>query len=239
MRKTALVTGATRGIGRAIAATVFQSGFDLLVTARSHDDLSTLSDELKHEVPEGTIHVVAADLSLIEDVKRVAGHCMRLFSTLDLLVNNAGTALSKPIGDYSVEEWNRVMNLNARAPFFLIQELLPALGQSKQAKIINVGSVVSKKGYTHQALYAASKHALYGLTKSLARELHEKGIQTHTVMPGGVETEMIRSMRPDIKENELISPKEVAEVVRFLINMHGNAAIDEISIRRSSKEPWS
>jgi 3-oxoacyl-[acyl-carrier protein] reductase len=103
---------------------------------------------------------------------------------------------------------------------------------------VNIASVVAVKGYVNQGAYTASKHALLGFTKVLARELHREGIRVHVISPGGVATDLIPSMRPDIPPETLIQPEEIAEIVWFLLSHRGNAVIDEVNVRRISNEPW-
>ena len=236
--RTALVTGASRGIGRSIAVRLAREGYNLLITGRSEQGLRGTEDAVRSEAAEVRIELLSADIARPETPGLLRTAVESKFAGLDVLVNNAGTACSGSFGSYSLEEWETVMNLNARAPFLLMQEFLPLLEQASPGYIINIGSVVSKKGYADQALYAASKHALLGLTKSAARDLAPRGIRVHAVLPGGVDTDMVRSVRPDIDGSEMISPQEVADAVAFLIAMRGNAVVDELSLRRRTKPAW-
>ena len=131
------------------------------------------------------------------------------------------------------------MAVNVRAPMLLVNAALPYLEQSGHAAVINIGSVVSVKGYETQGAYTASKHALLGYTKVLARELFKKGIRVHVLLPGGVGTELIRETRPDLDMNDLSTPQEIADIILFLLKNRNNSVIDEISIRRYTKEPWA
>lgn len=141
-------------------------------------------------------------------------------------------------GDTTPELWDRHMAINARAPFLVSTQLVDLLERSHDGIIVNIGSVVDHKGYVNQGAYTASKHALSGLTKVLAKELQPRGIRVHLLSPGGVSTEMVREMRPDIDPEKLITPEEVARTVLFLITMGGNAFVDEIRLRRRDSEPW-
>jgi 3-oxoacyl-[acyl-carrier protein] reductase len=249
----ALVTGASRGIGRSIAVMLRGLGYRLVLVGRGRagleetahlaegarrnaaDDTGTASTGL----PGGTeVVVVTEDLTLPEAPRRVIERVRDAVGRLDLLVNNAGVVSSGPIGSYTLEQWDAVMALNARAPFFLMQEALPLLRAAARGCIVNIGSVVSKAGYAEQSLYTASKHALLGMTKAAARDLAADNIRVHAVLPGGVNTSMIGDVRPDIDTSQLISSDEIAETVRFLISMQGNAVVDELVIRRAAKAPW-
>ncbi len=244
MEKIALVTGASRGIGFAIAGRLAREGWSLFLVAR---DVKRLEDAAARLREAAASHAgrekprfipFAVDLADPRSPEMVITALQEHFGHLDLLVNNAGVASSGPIDTYSQDDWERTMNINARAPFFLMSAALPLLAAAPHGRIINIGSVVSKKGYVDQALYAASKHALLGMTKSAARDLADRGILVHAILPGGVATDLVRNVRPDIDESELVSPDDIAETIVYLLGMNGNAVVDEISIRRRTKEAW-
>ena len=139
----------------------------------------------------------------------------------------------------STDDWDEMMAVNARGPFLVCRESIPYLKKQKTSWIINISSVVGVKGYANQSAYSASKHALMGMTKSLAREVKDDGIRVHAICPGAVDTEMITRARPDIDRSELIKPEEIADAVLFLTSQSGNAVIDQINIRRRSGTPWA
>jgi len=234
--KTALVTGASRGIGYAIAARLAQNGVNIAVSSSSE---STSMEAAKKLSGYGTeVLACPADLMDVkapaELIKKVVEH----FGKLDILINNAGIVIPKPLAETSAEEWDKQMAINARAPFLLCREAIPYLKKSDHASIINISSVVGYKGYVNQAAYTASKHALMGMTKVLAQEVYDDGIRVHVIAPGGVRTEMISLARPDLAEVAMPTPGDIADVVIFLLKYRGNAVIDEINIRRSSNRPW-
>jgi len=232
----ALVTGASRGIGEAIALRLAREGVKVVVSARSHDDLEHLVNRIQDE--GGAACAISCDLSQSDQVHALARQATAPFGRLDILINNAGLGLKKPYYESSDAEWNFLMNVNALAPFIICRECLPELRKSNCAAIINIGSVVGIKGYEKQALYAASKHALMGFTKVLAQEVQPFGIRVHAINPGGVNTEMAHLMRPDLDASGLIQPQDVAEIVLFLLLHRNNAVIDDIHIRRANGSPW-
>uniref|UniRef100_A0A7V4TFL1 SDR family oxidoreductase n=1 Tax=Candidatus Caldatribacterium saccharofermentans TaxID=1454753 RepID=A0A7V4TFL1_9BACT len=235
--KVALITGASRGIGRAIARTLAEKGLYLALCARSQEALETLRVELAAFGAE--VFVCAGDLADPAFPIRFVREAGEYFGRLDVVVNNAGVALAKPLEETTLEEWELQMAVNVRAPFLICREALPYLRRSALATIINISSVVGTKGYVHQGAYTASKHALMGFTKVLARELHPEGIRVHVIAPGGVGTDLIAAMRPDLLGERLITPEEIAEIVWFLLTMRNkNAVIDEVNVRRASNEPW-
>lgn len=235
--KTALITGASRGIGRAIALRLSEEGVKTALVSRNKNSLGTVKKEIEEN--GGTAQIYQFDLASVSEigglVKRVADD----FGGIDIFVNNAGLADSKPFEETTEAEWDRIFTVNAKAPFFLCKEALPYLVKSGDAGIINITSVVAKRGYPNQSVYSASKHALYGFSKVLAKELQNRGIKVHTVGPGGVATEMVTRVRPDIKSDNLIQPEAIAEIVVFLLTLGGNAVVDEIDVRRAGKTPWA
>ena len=241
--RTTIVTGASRGIGRAVAVMLAAEGYDFFLAGRDIRALEETAGLLQIEA--GKKGLPAPGVVLHSEDLRDPGAADRIFSAfinnydrIDLLVNNAGVVNPGRIGEYSSKDWDDVFNINARAPFFLMQHAVPMLKKADPGFIINICSIVAKKGYANQALYSASKHALLGATKAVARDLQGTGIRVHAINPGGVDTDLVRSVRPDIDTSEMISPEEIADTVRFLISMKGNAFVDEISLRRSTKLPW-
>jgi 3-oxoacyl-[acyl-carrier protein] reductase len=232
MERHALVTGAGRGIGREIALELGRRGYRLHLTARTADDL----DRVSRETASGPHATYPADL---RDPAQISGLVEALpTERIDLLVVNAGTARSASIEQTTLDEWDQTFNLNVRSPFLLIRALLPRLRAAK-GRIIVIGSVVSTAAYPNQGAYTASKHALYGFTKVLAKELHAEGIVVQTILPGGVATDMVRRMRPDIDTSDLIQPIDVAQAVGSLLDATGSAVTDEIRLRRRGKSPWA
>jgi 3-oxoacyl-[acyl-carrier protein] reductase len=130
--------------------------------------------------------------------------------------------------------WDNIFAVNARTPFFICKEAIPYLKESSKPVIINIGSVVDFKGYVNQAAYTSSKHALAGFTKVLAKEVQNDGILVHLISPGGVGTDMVREMRPDIDAEKLIQPEEIAELIEFILTRKGKGTIDHFYIRRQS-----
>lgn len=234
--RVALVTGASRGIGRAIAILLAQEGVRILANARSKDRLQSTLEEIAKQ--GGQAIALPGDLSQTAEVHRLAQEAMDAYGQLDILVNNAGISIKKPFYDSTEEEWNRLFAVNALAPFLLCRDCLPALKESNAATIVQIGSVVGLKGYVEQSLYSASKHALMGFTKVLAQEVQPFGIRVHAINPGGVYTDMVKTMRPDLDPGGLIQPDEIAQVVLFLLTHRKNAMIDDIHLRRANGEPW-
>lgn len=228
----ALVTGASRGIGKAIAMELAALGYDLALVARTESALAEVISSLPESC--GKALAIPADLSQEESYSSVIAEAVSELGGLDVLVNCAGISQAGSFTEVTPQEWDRIFAVNAKAPFFLCKEALPYLKESDKATVINISSVVGFKGYINQSAYSSSKHALAGFTKVFAKEVQPFGIRVHLISPGGVATEMVTKMRPDINADELIQPSEIAELVRFLVTREGNGTIDHLYIRRYS-----
>jgi len=236
MGKTIIITGAGKGLGKAITLRLARMEHRFLLVGRNEADLAQLCDDAKALNSEATY--VVADLARPESAEIIVKACIETYASLDVLINNAGVANPFSIENTPVEQWDLMMAVNARAPFLLCKKAIPYLRQSAEATIINISSVVGRKGYVNQAAYTASKHALTGFTKALAKEVQPMGIRVHLISPGGVATETLARTRPDLTQNGLMQPDEIAEVIAFLLSMRGNAMIDEINLRRLSSTPF-
>ena len=237
MGMVALITGASGGIGKTIASRLASMGMHLVINGRNAEKLGMLKKEIEKS---GTkVHLIVADISAKDTPKQLIDETIQIFGKLDILVNNAGYALSKTLEETSVDEWDLSIAVNSRAPFFLCKNAIPYLRKSQSATIINISSVVGRLGYEKQAVYSASKHALMGFSKVLAKEVQPLGIRVHTIAPGGVATDMVKTTRSDIDVNQLIQPEEIADIVKFLLKHRGNGIIDNINIRRSNSTPFA
>ena len=236
MRSLAIITGASRGIGKSIALELSKYQFDFSLVARNPEKLKNIEDELTGKGAE----VLSLPLDLEKDntASLIVDQTISHFGKIDVLINNAGIALNKPVLESNFSLWNKLFSVNVRTPYFLCQESLPHLKKSPKPVIINMGSVVDHKGYINQSIYAASKHALAGFTSVLAKEVQKDGIRVHLISPGGVNTEMVTGVRPDLDTSELIDPGEIANIVAFLCNYSGKGTIDQIKIRRFNSLPF-
>jgi 3-oxoacyl-[acyl-carrier protein] reductase len=234
--KVAIVTGASRGIGRAVSAALARQAATVVLAARSVKHLQKTADMVTQA--GGKSRIIITELTEEDSIKNLVKVTGEELGRLDILVNNAGVTHSAKLEDTATKDWERCISINARAPFILCREALPLLKQSQAAHIINIASVVGVKGYPLQSAYTASKHALRGMTISLAEELRGSNIRVHVLCPGGVDTDMVDRVRPDIAKDELIKPEEIAELVLYLVTHKGNAVVDELRIRRATSSPW-
>lgn len=233
--RVALITGAGGGIGRAIALRLAEDHMKLVLVGRTESKLL----ETQTLLPDTESIIVTGDLLNPAFPKTCIEAAVRAFGRLDVLINNAGLAQSQPFESITTEEYDRIMNTNVKAPFLLTQAALPHLRASDYATVINIASVTAHKGYPLQSVYSASKHALIGMSKSLANEVYKEGIRVHVISPGGVFTDMVRIARPDLSEEGMILPEDIAEIAAFFLEHRTNAVIDEIQAHRVGKEPFA
>ena len=222
--KAALVTGASRGIGLAIARALAKKGVRLALLSRT-------------KPPRGTRgEFTPCDLANLAEIPVAVAHAVQYLGGCDFLINNAGLFLEKPSGEMSVADWERVLRVNLTAPFVLCRELLPHLRANGGGRIVNIASTASVQGYQHQAAYCASKHGLLGFARSLALETKRDDIHIYNVCPGGVDTDLIRGteLAARLKGQPMIRPADIAELVVFLLKQPTNIDVPELVVRRFS-----
>ena len=234
--KVAVITGAGGGIGRATAELLAKSRMKLVLLGGNN--LKKLAETEALVSSHTDCLVLAGDLTDLSFLKQGIEQAAAHFGAVDVLINNAGAALNCSFEEVTEEQFDRLMNIDIKVPFFLTQAAMPYLKQSKSATIINIASVTGHIGYPNQSVYSAAKHAMMGFTKSLANEYYDQNIRVHAICPGGVYTDMIRIARPDLTADGMILPEDIAEMILFLLEHRGNAVIDEINVHRVNKAPF-
>ena len=232
----AIITGSGGGIGSAVAQTLAANGMKIaLLGGNNLEKLSATADAVRKY---SDCLVIPGDLTDMEFRSGAVSQAAEYFGKIDTLINTAGVAQNTPFEAVSVAEFDRIMAINTKVPYFLTQFTLPFLRKSDAAAVINIASVVAHAGYPQQSVYTASKHALLGMTKSIANELYKENIRVHAISPGGVYTDMVKISRPDLSPDGMIMPEDIAEIVLFFLARRTNAVIDEICVHRLGKEPF-
>ncbi len=222
--KVALVTGAARGIGRAIAISLAKDGADIVLNDIDEEALKKTAEEIK--ALGRKVLPVKADVSKWDEVKKMVDEAIKYFGHIDILVNNAGiVGPFKPVHEISESEWDKVLAVNLKGAFLVIKAVVPHMIKQKYGKIINISSVAGVEGNAKMAPYCASKAGLIGLTKSLAEELAPYGIRVNAICPALVEkTALTEGMPPEQRKflaqkiplGRLCKLEEVADLVKFL-----------------------
>ena len=217
MAKVALVTGATRGIGRAIAIKLANAGFDIALNYRKDNEELT---HTKLEIEKTGVNclLVQGDVSSFEDCERIAKEIYERFGRIDVLVNNAGITKDMLLMRMKPEDFSSVVDVNLIGTFNMTRNIVPYMVKAKSGRIVNISSVVGIEGNAGQANYAASKAGIIGFTKSLARELGSRNILVNAVAPGFIETDMTAVLSDSVRDEiaKKISAEDVAGVVEFL-----------------------
>jgi 3-oxoacyl-[acyl-carrier protein] reductase len=222
--KVALVTGAGRGIGRAIALRLARDGAGIVAVARSRSELEALQREISR------CWIIAADLTDPRQPERVIAEAVKAAGRLDVLVNNAGMARFETVADTSYEHWREMFALNMEAVFLLTRAALPVFKGQGAGQTVNIGSDASLKGIGRMACYCATKFALRGFSLALREELRQTGIRINLILPGGVNTTIL-----DNRDHpELIPPSHVAELVWQVIALAPQSDVWEILLEPKS-----
>ncbi|USH03604.1 3-oxoacyl-ACP reductase FabG [Grimontia kaedaensis] len=217
--KIALVTGASRGIGRAIAELLVERGATVVGTATSESGASAISEYLGENGKGYALNVTSA-----ESIEAVLKAIKEEFGDIDILVNNAGITRDNLLMRMKDDEWQDIMDTNLTSIFRMSKAVLRAMMKKRNGRIINVGSVVGTMGNAGQANYSAAKAGVVGFTKSMAREVASRGITVNTVAPGFIETDMTKALNDDqraatlaqVPAGRLGDPREIAATVAFL-----------------------
>jgi NAD(P)-dependent dehydrogenase (short-subunit alcohol dehydrogenase family) len=223
-RRLALVTGGTRGIGRAITKKLATSGID--VAAAFVNDCGAAQQVAGGCQGAGSITVHRADVGDQDSCQRLIAEVLEAHGRLDYLVNNAGTVVEQRYGDISAQDWQRQLAVNLSAAFFLTQAAITGMVERRFGRIVNIGSVSAVMGSPVQISYAAAKSGLIGLTRSTARAVARKGITVNCVIPGSFDTELSESLA--FTDRETVTsmiplgrwgrPEELAHAVAFLLD---------------------
>ena len=230
---TALITGATHGIGRATAFALGRAGYRVGVCARTAGKVESLVADLR----AGGIEAAgrAADVADPGQVTAAVEYVSESLGEIGALVNNAGVLIARPIEELTLEDWDATMATNLRGLFLMTRAVLPPMRARGRGDIVNVASLAARNGFVGGTAYVASKHAVLGFGRSLMLELRKEGIRVITVCPGSVDTGMLRD-QPMLKSDpaRILRPEDVAETILHSLRLPERALLSEVDIRPSS-----
>ena len=220
----AVVTGAGRGIGRAVAIELGRMGANVILAARSRSEL------------EETARIIGTNASVMPTDVRQRDELQRLFERpVDILVNAAGLGIFGPVADFTDEDFETIMDTNLRGIFFACRFVLPSMIEQKRGHIINVASIAGKVGSANRAVYCASKFGVVGFTESLAEEVRQHGIRVSVICPGSTDTSFSPSETHGKSRVRMLRPEDVAHAVRMIVTQEPNSFISEIIMRPTQK----
>ena len=232
MPTTALVTGATEGIGRAIAFALGAAGHRVGVCARTPANVEAL---LKDLAAAGiTAAGLPCDVGDPAQVTALAAHVAERLGPVDILVNNAGIGVLKPFADLSLGEWDAIIATNLRSLYLVTSAVLPGMRARKRGDVVNISSLAGKRGFAGGTAYSASKHAVMGFSESLNLEVRKEGVRVVAVCPGSVDTKIIHAQSLFERDpDKILKPEDVAEMVLAVLRLPRRATVTEFEIRPS------
>jgi NAD(P)-dependent dehydrogenase (short-subunit alcohol dehydrogenase family) len=232
--RSAIVTGASRGIGRAIAAALAQDGYSLTITGRRPDGVEQAVSELQGAGVG--VHGVALNHTDPEAPAEIVKRHTERFGRLDVLVNNAGVGIGANADEHETKYVSMMLELNVRAVILFYREAIPLLkaaaAQTGQSHVINLASLSGKSGQPWLSVYSATKAAIVGYTEAMGKELASAGIKSTALCPGFVDTDMAEFIKEQVPADQMIRPEDIAEGVRFVLRLSRGCAIPEIVFMR-------
>ena len=232
--KVAIVTGAGRGIGKAISVSLAKAGCRVVLAARTREQIEAVQKKILSQ--GGDALAIPTDLTVDEDIQRLVEESQAQWGAVDILINNAGWGKRAPVVGASLTDWDQTFRLNLRAPMVLAKALLPNMIAKREGAVINIGSVSGKTGEANGAAYSASKFGLIGFTQSLYEEVREHGIKVAVILPGFVDTPLIPPNR-QLDRSKMIQADDIAQTVLFVLTSPATCCPVEITMR-PQKTPY-
>jgi NAD(P)-dependent dehydrogenase (short-subunit alcohol dehydrogenase family) len=233
-QRAAIVTGASRGIGRAIAGALAEEGYSLTLSARKPDTLEETAAAFRDKGYE--VEAVAANMADEDAVRSVVERHRERFGRLDVLVNNAGVGIGAAVGEHQTKYVDMQIAVNLRAIILLYREsveMLRAAGaEHRNALVVNLSSIAGKSGQPWLSVYSATKAAVLGYTQAMNKELNGEGIKSVAFCPGFVDTDMTDFVKGTVDPSEMMTPDDIAQAVRFLLRLSPACIVPEIVFQR-------
>lgn len=226
----ALITGASRGIGKAVALRLAEEGIAVALVARSHPDLLAVQAEI--QAKGGKAEVFPIDLADLPALPQRLQALLDRFGACDVLVNNAGVAYVGPLANVALSDWQRVIDLNLTAAFLCAQAVLPAMRRQRFGVIVNVVSIAGKRAFPNWGAYCASKFGLLGFSQALAEEERQHGIRVTSLCPGAVDTPLwdTDTVQVDFDRSKMLSPEWVADLIAYLVRLPAGAVVEDLTL---------
>jgi len=231
-RKNCLITGATGGLGKEIAKQLLTNNCNLFLTAKNEKRLQKLKNELEtYNHNKCKISYRSGNLSNLNHIKQIISKVRKDFGSIDILINCAGIFVSKPISKSILEDFQKVYDVNIRAPFLFCKEFSKDMIKKRWGRIVNMGSSSSYSGFKNGSIYCSSKHAILGLSRALFNELKSYNIRTFCISPGSIKTKMGK-LSKDQDFSTFLDPSEIAKYIEFVIKFDKDLVSEEIRLNR-------
>ena len=231
MPETAVITGASSGVGKSLAIQLSDAGYKVVLAARSEDKLNAIAEEIQKM--GGNCLVVPTDVSQPEQINNLKDRTLE-YGDVFVVINNAGLGKFCKIEDVTLEDWNRQLDVNLRASFLVSQAFIPGMKQRKKGTLVFMNSVAGKKGYPYSAAYVASKYGMRGLADSLREELREDNIKVISIHPGAVDTPFWDGAGVNFPREEMLDTATLAQSIVHTIQSPGNFTVEELVVRRTA-----
>ena len=231
MPETAVITGASSGVGKSLAIQLSDAGYKVVLAARSEDKLNVIAEEIQKM--GGNCLVVPTDVSQPEQINNLKDRTLE-YGDVFVVINNAGLGKFCKIEDVTLEDWNRQLDVNLRATFLVSQAFIPGMKRRKKGTLVFMNSVAGKKGYPYSAAYVASKYGMRGLADSLREELREDNIKVISIHPGAVDTPFWDGAGVNFSREEMLDTNTLAQSIVHTIQSPGNFTIEELVVRRTA-----
>lgn len=234
--KIALVTGGSRGLGAAICETLAEAG----VVAIAADIRVELAEQMAQGLRDRGLEAMALPLDISNDEQIATGiqKIVDQYGKIDVLVNNAGIDVTLPLEELTIDDWDKVMGVNLRAPFVLAKSVLPIMKQQGEGHIVNIASTAAKRAWANASVYHASKWGLLGFSHALHVEARPHGVKVTAVIAGGMKTPFLLDRFPDLDPNLFQDPKNVAETVRYVLMQPAETVVPEITVIPMKETSW-
>jgi len=227
----AVITGGTKGIGRAIAERLASEGWNLIICARNSEDLQSAQKALAEKGSGIRVEAKVVDVSKKSEVVAFGEFCLEAFGHIDVLINNAGIFIPGAIAEEADGALEAMMETNLYSAYHLTRKLVPSMIERKQGFIINMASIASFMAYPNGGSYSISKFALRGFSKVLREELKEYGVKVTTVMPGATWSHSWAGMKDQLPESRLMQASDIADTIWSLLNLTDSAVVEEVVLR--------
>ena len=234
--QVAMVTGGAGGLGREVCRLLAQGGAQVICVDVQHERAAQVAEEIGHA--PGRVWPLALDISRPDSAVDAVREVLRGHDRLDVLVNNAAVDVTLPADELSIEDWNRIINTNLNAPYWLARAAFPIMKRQRRGHIVNIASTAAKRAWANASAYHASKWGLLGLSHALHVEGRPHGIKVTAIVSGGMRTPFLLERFPDIDTSKLQDARHVAECIRFVLTQPPETVVPEMMVMPMTETSW-